>query len=212
MRIFMRTEARGPTTASVRAMHDVVDAHLQVWNPDAVHYPWMTGDVAVVERAGKVYSPKRRPTKHQRQRIAQFVGRDGTVERFAIRQTLPFRGYDAFCPPSQAQYGAVSAYYHECCETRFQAHTMLCARDYASGIAADFSFTEPRRDFIGLCTAAFILADPDLRSLAVAWNAGHHGLSPSLAGGAHKRGYTRVTKFASGLISDMRAAGSEIFG
>ena len=163
-------------------------------------------------RAGKVYSPKRRPMKHRRQRIAQFVGRDGTVERFAVRQTLPFRGYDAFCPPSQAQYGAVSAYYHECCETRFQAHTMLCARDYARGIAADFSFTEPRREFIGLCTAAFILADPVLRSLAVAWNAGHPGRSPSLAGGAHKRGYTRVTKFAFGLVNDMRAAGSEIFG
>lgn len=31
-------------------MPDVVDAHLHVWNPDAVHYPWMTPDVAPVAR------------------------------------------------------------------------------------------------------------------------------------------------------------------
>jgi hypothetical protein len=163
-------------------------------------------------RAGKVYSPKQRPTKHRRQRIAHFVGREGSVERFAIRQTLPFRGYDAFCPPSQAQYGAVSAFFEECCETRFQAHTMLCARDYARAIAADFSFTEARREFIWVCAAALILADPALRSLAVAWNVAHQGRSPRLAGGAHKRGYNRVAKFAAGLVKDMRAAGSEIFG
>ncbi len=45
---------RGSTTASVRAMHDVVDAHLQVWNPDAVHYPWMTRDLAAIERPFRV--------------------------------------------------------------------------------------------------------------------------------------------------------------
>jgi len=31
-------------------MPDVVDAHLHVWNPDAVHYPWMTKDVSHVAR------------------------------------------------------------------------------------------------------------------------------------------------------------------
>ncbi len=31
-------------------MPDVVDAHLHVWNPDAVHYPWMSPDVAPVAR------------------------------------------------------------------------------------------------------------------------------------------------------------------
>ncbi|MBO9556083.1 amidohydrolase family protein [Cellulomonas sp.] len=31
-------------------MPDVVDAHLHVWNPDAVHYPWMTPDVGPVAR------------------------------------------------------------------------------------------------------------------------------------------------------------------
>lgn len=35
-------------------MHDVVDAHLQVWNPDAVHYPWMTRDVAAIDRPFRV--------------------------------------------------------------------------------------------------------------------------------------------------------------
>lgn len=162
--------------------------------------------------AGKVYSPKQRPTKHRRQRIAHFVAREGTVERFAIRQTVPFPGYDAFCPPSQAQYGAVSAFYQECCETRFQAHTMLCARDYASAISADFAFTEPRREFIWVCAAAFVLANPELRSLAVAWNAAHQGRSPKLASGGRKRCYDRIAKFTAGLVKDMRAAGSEIFG
>jgi L-fuconolactonase len=35
-------------------MPDVVDAHLQVWNPDAVHYPWMTAQNTAVQRAFRV--------------------------------------------------------------------------------------------------------------------------------------------------------------
>jgi L-fuconolactonase len=42
------------TTASVRAMPNVVDAHLQVWNPDSVHYPWMTPENAGVHRTYRV--------------------------------------------------------------------------------------------------------------------------------------------------------------
>ena len=42
------------TTASVENMPNVVDAHLQVWNPDAVHYPWMTPQNAAVHRTFRV--------------------------------------------------------------------------------------------------------------------------------------------------------------
>ncbi len=35
-------------------MPDVVDAHLQVWNPDTVHYPWMTSHDAAVQRPFRV--------------------------------------------------------------------------------------------------------------------------------------------------------------
>lgn len=165
-----------------------------------------------LSRAKKVYSPKRRPTKHRRQHIAHFLGSEGPIERFAIRQTVPYRGYEAFCPPSQAQYGAVSEFFLECCETRHQASTMLCARDYANSIAADFSFSQDRKQLIRLCTAAYILSDIELRSLSAAWNIAHRGLSPSVSTGAHKRCYKKVSKFAWGLVKDMQAADSKIFG
>ncbi|WP_315093673.1 amidohydrolase family protein [uncultured Cellulomonas sp.] len=35
-------------------MPDVVDAHLQVWDPDAVHYPWMTPENSAVHRPFRV--------------------------------------------------------------------------------------------------------------------------------------------------------------
>ena len=35
-------------------MPNVVDAHLQVWNPDSVHYPWMTAENAGVHRTYRV--------------------------------------------------------------------------------------------------------------------------------------------------------------
>jgi L-fuconolactonase len=35
-------------------MPDVVDAHLQVWNPDAVHYPWMTSENTPLHREFRV--------------------------------------------------------------------------------------------------------------------------------------------------------------
>ena len=46
--------SRDRTTASVENMPDVVDAHLQVWNPDAVHYPWMTAENTAVHREFRV--------------------------------------------------------------------------------------------------------------------------------------------------------------
>jgi hypothetical protein len=162
--------------------------------------------------AGKVYSPKRRPTKHRRQRMVDFLGREGAVERFAIQQTTPYRGHEAFSPPTQAQYGAVMDFYLACCETQYQAATLLSARDYAGHVARDFSFTSDRRLLIWLSTSAYILSDKELRSLARTWNISHRGHSPANATGAYLRCYRRVSKFAGRLVDDMRAAGSEIFG
>ena len=162
--------------------------------------------------AGKVYSPKRRPTKRRRQGIAHFVGCEGTIERFAIQQTIPYRGHEAFSPPTQAQYGAVMDLYLECCETRYQAATLLSARDFAEHVARDFSFTTERRRLIWLCTSAYILSDKDLRSLTRTWNISHRGHSPASARGAYLRCYKRVSKFARQLVDDMRATGSQIFG
>jgi hypothetical protein len=164
--------------------------------------------------AGKVYSPKKRPANRKRQNIARYLGREGTVERFAIRQTIPYCGHEVFCPPSQAQYGAVCDFFVESCETRSQAHTLLSAREYAEMIASRFSFTAPRRHLISLCVAAFILSDRDLRSIVNTWSIARwsKGLSGFGSARAYQRTNKLVTKFASKLIDDMRGAGSEVFG
>jgi len=54
MREPVLTERRHRTTVSVRSMPNVVDAHLQVWNPDTVHYPWMTAENAGVHHTYRV--------------------------------------------------------------------------------------------------------------------------------------------------------------
>ena len=162
--------------------------------------------------AGKVYSPKVRPAHRKRQRIARFAGREGTVERFTFRQTMPNYGYEVFAPPTQAQYGAVLDFFLEPCESRYEASTLLCARDYAEAVAEGFRFTQARKEFIRLCTAAFILDDKELRSVTRTWNIAHRDRSPSSGTGAYLRCYRKVAKFASRLVDDMRGEGSEIFG
>jgi hypothetical protein len=103
-------------------------------------------------------------------------------------------------------------FFLEPCETRFQANTLLCARDYAEVIARAYSLTAPRGRFIWLCTAAFILSDKELRSLVRSWNTSHRGCSGASARGAYLRCYKRAAEFASKLVDDMRGCGSEIFG
>ena len=161
--------------------------------------------------AGLVRSPKKRPAKRQRQKIARFVGRDGDVETFALRQTIPYTGYEAECPPSQLQYGAVFDFFAEPCETRFQANTLLCARDYSAVVARTFSFTPPRREFIWRCVAAYILDSTDLRSRVKAWNI-KSGFGDISSGIAYHRPYKDCLKFAAKLVDDMRGSGSQIFG
>ncbi|MEO7690921.1 MAG: hypothetical protein ABIS51_16690 [Sphingomonas sp.] len=162
--------------------------------------------------AGTVRSPKTRPANRRRQKIARFVERDGTVERFTFRQTIPYCGHEVECPPSQAQYGAVMDFFLEPCETRFQASTLLSARDYAAEVAGGFSFNASRKHLLWLCTTAFILSDKELRSLVRAWNISHRGYSPAAARGVYLRCYKKVAKFADKLVDDVQGTGAEIFG
>ena len=138
-----------------------------------------------LSEAGKAKSPKLRPANRRRQRIVSFLGRDDETEKFSIRQTIPHPGHDTFCPPSQAQYGAVLDFFQECCEVRSQANIMLSARDFAEGIARSFPFTAPRGRLIWISTTAFILSDRKLRSLVRTWNISHRGHSAVLARGAY---------------------------
>lgn len=164
--------------------------------------------------AGKVYTPKNRTKRLWRQSIARFAGREGTIERFEIRQTIPYCGHEVESPPSQSQYGAVCDFYVEPCETRSQAHTLLSAREYAEEIAAGHSFTAPRRRLLAVCTAAFILSDLEMRSIIKTWSIARW--RGRIAGFGHARTYRDVNKkvqtFAARLINDMRRDGAEIFG
>ena len=141
------------------------------------------------------------------------MGRDGSVERFSVRQTMPHPGYAIHSPPSQAQYGAVTDFFVECCETQHQAKTLLSARDYASAVIHDAAFTAPRRRFLWLCATAFILADKDLRSQVRAWSRARYFEDAHIATGiVHEKPYKIVSKFTARLIDDMRAQGAQIFG
>jgi hypothetical protein len=163
--------------------------------------------------ASKVHSPKRRPTKRRRQNIVQFIGREGTIERFAIRQTIPYCGYEVACPPSQLQYGAVCDFFIEGCETRFQAHTLLSARDYGEIVASEFPFTGLRKRLVWLSATAFILSDKDLRSRVRSWSClGWSRGSSGRSGIVYHKPYKLVASFAAKLIDDMRSQGAEIFG
>ena len=161
--------------------------------------------------AGTAKSPKKRPANRKRQKIVSFLGQDDGIERFAIVQTVPYCGYEEPCPPSQAQYTAAVQFYMEGCESRFQAHTILCARDYEEVIAKSLPITGYRREFLWFCIAAFILSDRDLRARVRAWS-DKSGFGGIASGIATHRPYKKVTLFASKLIDDMRGCGSTVFG
>ncbi len=162
--------------------------------------------------AGKVYSPKTIPVKRTRQRIGSFVGCEGEIERFSIRQTIPDQGYDAFCPPTQRQYDAVMSFFLEPCETRFQAHTLLSAKSYADKVARRFPFNSSRRHLLWICTTAFILSDSDLRSLVRTWSVAHDHLSPSATTGVYLRCYRKIVAYAEKLVADIQSQGASVFG
>lgn len=164
--------------------------------------------------AGQIRTPKKRRYKAKRQEIVRFVRREGSIERFSIRQTLPYCGYEVPHPPSQAQYTAVMKYFGECCETPFQASTMLSARDYAQAVAASFRYGPARGHLLALGTAAFILADEETRALVRSPHIASRTAGPVAVkrGGAHASCYQRVYRFASALIDDMRGDGADAFG
>lgn len=161
--------------------------------------------------AGSVYVRKVRPANRKRQKIARFLGIEGTVERFSVVQTMPYCGYEEPCPPTQPQYTAVSDFYMEGCETRYQAKTLLCARDYAEAVAQPLRFTGYRKAFLSFCIAEFILSDKDLRSRVRAWciKSDFGGVASGIT--THKP-YKKIARFAEKLIDDMRGCGSQIFG
>lgn len=160
--------------------------------------------------AGKVTPPKRRPAKRHRQQVAHFLGREGAVERFAIRQTIPYPGYEAEAPPNQAQYGAVLDFFLEPAETRYQANLLLSARDFAGEVAQRWSYNAYRRRLIWICSAAYILSDTKLRSRVRTWNIARR--SPRSRADAYGAQFRLVSKFADRLVADMQAAGAKIFG
>lgn len=160
---------------------------------------------------GKVKSPKLRPANRRRQKIVKFVKREGSIEEFSILSTMPYCGHETESPPSQAQYGAVANFFAEVCETRFQATTLLSARDYALVIAKNYQFTGERGRFLWFCITAFILSDKDIRARVRSWNIRNaHG--DLHVGILHHKAYKPVSKFAFRLIEDMRGVGAEIFG
>lgn len=158
------------------------------------------------------YRWKIRPENKKRQKIVRFHEKRDDIEYFELRQTTPYCGYEAFCPPSQRQYDAVMAYYSEPSETRYQISMMLAARDYAKAVSDKHTFSAGRRQFIAFCTASFILSDKKLRAMVHTWNIGHSDEWPASSTGTYQRCYKRIAKFSNDLVADMRNEGAEIFG
>lgn len=161
--------------------------------------------------AGNVSRRKTRSAKRVRQKLVRFLGREGNIERFSVAQTVPVRADERSDLPTPSQISAVSEFFLVCCATRFQAHTMLCARDYAAIVASGITFPKARRHLIWLGAAAFILSKKDLRESVRSWtsNSGYGGIE---AGIACHRPYKLTAEFAHKIIEDMRGSGSDIFG
>lgn len=143
------------------------------------------------------------------QSIVHFDSNQGSVERFGIRQTIPAVHNDNGDPPSQAQYGAVTLYFVEACETRMEAGVMLSARNYADEMAKDLRFTAARRQLVSLSCAAFILSDIETR-LRV------RGLDARKLGSDVRpidlpRTHAKLREFVGQMIVDVREAGSRLF-
>lgn len=160
--------------------------------------------------AGAVYMRTERPAKRRRQKIVRYLGRDGTVEQFEIIQTIPYPGHEEWSPPTQAQYTAVMDFFLEPVETKYQANTLLSARDFAESIAKGYSFSAYRRRLIWLATTAFILGDRTHRSRVRAW--GIKNWNSRYSATVDVVGRKAISGFADKLVDDMRGAGSTIFG
>lgn len=164
--------------------------------------------------AGKCYRRKTRPANRRRQKILRFIGRTGDVETFTIQQTFPVIGNFNSDFPSDRQIDAVEQFFGYRPETRWQAHTMLSARDYGLAVSSRYPFSAIRRMVIGVSVAAYILSDRGLRDDVRRWCEDRYQESfPGISSGiANHRPYQVARRFAEKLVMDMRGAGSEIFG
>lgn len=167
--------------------------------------------------AGGVYRRKVRPANRRRQKCVRFVGREGDEELYAFEQTFPVVGAQGRYPPSPAQLAAVHDYYGDGLPedaTGLQAHTMLCVRDYAWSVVRGLTLSAPRRQLLARFVAAFLCADPELRTEVRRWNEARrrelgHGIE---AGIAYHRPYRTSAKFVEKVLNDLRGGGAEAFG
>lgn len=164
--------------------------------------------------AGKCYRRKNRPANRRRQKIVRFVGREDDVETFTVQQTFPVVGSLNSDLPSDRQIEAVEQFFRHRPETRWQAHTMLSARDYGLELSSRYPFTAIRRMVIGVSVAAFILSDRALRDNVRRWCEDRYQEScPGISSGIANHAPHRIaSRFAEKLVMDMRGAGSEVFG
>lgn len=168
-------------------------------------------------QAGGVYRRAARPANRRRQKLIRFEGRDRDDELYAFEQTFAVIGTTGRYPASSAQLTAVRDYFGEEFPddaTGWQAHTMLCVRDYAWSVVRAMNFTAPRRRLLARFAAAYLCADPALRTDVRDWNeARHRELGHGIeAGIAYHRPYKLAKKFIDKVVTDMRAAGAEAFG
>lgn len=149
------------------------------------------------------------PSSSDHQSIVHFDGISGSVEQFGIRQTVPAVQGDEGTPPSQAQYGAVTLYFVDGCETRLEAGLMLSARNYADEMAKHLGFTAKRRQLVSLACAAVILADVETRLRVRGLEARRRG-SDILVRDLPQT-CTMLEDFVGRMINDVRRSGSRLF-
>lgn len=164
--------------------------------------------------AGQCYRRKDRPANRRRQKMIRFIGREGDIERFTVHQIFPVVGSLNSDPPSPRQIEAVEHFFGRRPETRWQAHTMLSARDYGLEVANRYRFTAMRRKIISVAVTAFLLSDPTLRDDVRRWcEARNKEPSPGISAGiANHRPYKAAGVFAEKMIQDLQGAGSDAFG
>lgn len=164
--------------------------------------------------AGQCYRRKDRPVNRRRQKIIRFLGREGDIERFTVHQTFPIVGSLNSDLPSPRQIEAVEHFFGRPPQSRWQAHTMLSARDYGLEVASRYRFTAMRRIIISVAVTAFLLGDPKLRDDVRRWcEARNREPSPGISSGiANHRPYKTAGAFAEKMIKDLRGAGSDAFG
>lgn len=164
-------------------------------------------------KAGKVRPRKTSPSNRRRQKMIGFFGREGNVEEYWLRQTIPWVGCQWPNRPSSAQIAEVERLFAHTPVTSLQANTMLSAFDYACEISQQFPFTAPRRSIITTGVTAFILSDRQLRDSVRMWNKHAWETGTHIASGIANHGpYNKARKFAERMIEDIRSAGGEVFG